>query len=196
MIPRNLQIAALVLLVAVFGMGVYVLRTKRKSEQIGARPADQRPIALPAAGPTAHVTLYVAYDGEGAIKRREVNIALPPEPAERAREVLRALLAVYQEKPSPHVIGSGADIKSVYLISGNTAVLDASDAFASQHPSGVLSESLTIASMVQTLAANSPGITQVKFLVEGRERDTLAGHADLRDFYDVSAVTQAMRQFQ
>jgi hypothetical protein len=194
MIPRHLQFAALLLLLTVFGMGAYVLHTKRKSEQMVSRGATQRPVTPPVAGPTTHITLFVAYDDEGVIKRRDADVALPPEPAERAREVLRALLAIYLERPSPHAIGAGADIKSVYLVSGNTAVLDTSEAFANQHPSGVLSESLTIASIVQTLAANSPGISQVKFLVEGRERDTLAGHADLRDFYDVSAVTQAMRQ--
>src|SRR5690242_3277313 len=161
MIPRSLQITALLLLIAVFGMGAYVLRTKRKSEQIVTRVNDERPVTPPVSGPTSHVTLFVAYDDEGIIQQRDAEVALPPEPAERAREVLRALLAVYLEKPSPHAIGAGSDIKSVYLLSGHMAVLDASEAFA-HHPSGVLSESLTIASIVQTLAANTPGISQVK----------------------------------
>jgi hypothetical protein len=30
----------------------------------------------------------------------------------------------------------------------------------------------------------------VKIVVDGKERDTLAGHADLSDFYDVTAVNQ------
>jgi len=36
----------------------------------------------------------------------------------------------------------------------------------------------------------------VKILVEGKERDTLAGHADLSNFYDVPAVTQVVAQLQ
>jgi hypothetical protein len=36
----------------------------------------------------------------------------------------------------------------------------------------------------------------VKILVEGKERETLAGHADLSGFYDVSAVNQLTAQLQ
>ena len=52
-------------------------------------------------------------------------------------------------------------------------------AFADGHRSGVLAEELTVASLIQTLSANIPGIFKVKILVEGKQRDTLAGHADL-----------------
>jgi len=50
--------------------------------------------------------------------------------------------------------------------------------------------------LVQTLAANIPGITQVKILVGGKERETLAGHADLSCTYDVSAVGQMVAGMQ
>jgi hypothetical protein len=36
----------------------------------------------------------------------------------------------------------------------------------------------------------------VKILVDGKERDTLAGHADLSTFYDVGAVNQLATQLQ
>ena len=51
-------------------------------------------------------------------------------------------------------------------------------------------------SLIQTLSANIPGIARVKILVEGSERDTLAGHVDLSNFYDVPAITQAVTQLQ
>jgi hypothetical protein len=47
---------------------------------------------------------------------------------------------------------------------------------------------------VETLAQNLPGIQRVKILVNGKERDTLAGHADLSIFYDVSSINQMMSQ--
>jgi hypothetical protein len=55
-------------------------------------------------------------------------------------------------------------------------------------------EELTVFSLVQTLAANLPGVAQVKILVNGQERETLAGHADLADFYDVAAVNREVGQ--
>jgi len=45
-------------------------------------------------------------------------------------------------------------------------------------------------------SANIPGILKVKILVEGKQRETLAGHADLSNFFDVSAVKQLARQLQ
>ena len=192
MIPRHLQIAALVLLAVVFAMGLYVVQARRHAEQTETRASDQRPVPPPVAGASERVTLFVAYDEDGVLKRQPTSIALPPERAERARQVLRALLARYTETPSPHPIGAGGDIESVYLVSGNLAVVDFNAAFAAQHPSGVLAESLTLASLIQTLSANVGGITRVKFLVDGRERDTLAGHAGLRQLYDTTAVSQSV----
>jgi spore germination protein GerM len=75
-------------------------------------------------------------------------------------------------------------------------VIDVNAAFANGHRSGILEEELTVASMIQTLTANIPDILQVKILVEGRDRETLAGHADLSDSYDAGAVSQLASQLQ
>ena len=48
--------------------------------------------------------------------------------------------------------------------------------------------------MIQTLAANIPGLTKVKIVVDGKQRETLAGHADLSGFYDVGQVTELAKQ--
>ncbi len=191
MIPRPMKIALLVLLVAAIGMGAYVVRLKRHAEQLEARAPDQRPIAPPVAGSKQRVTLLVANDAAAALQRESADVALPDEPEERAREVLRALVARYATKGSPHPLGAGADVDSVFLVGRGMAVVNLNAAFAAQHPSGVLSESLTVASLAQTLAANLPSVMEVKFVVEGHERETLAGHADLRGFYDVRSVQQA-----
>jgi hypothetical protein len=57
-------------------------------------------------------------------------------------------------------------------------------------------EELTIASFVQTLSAAFPKVTQVKFLVDGKERETLAGHADLKGVYDVATVNPLVREMR
>jgi hypothetical protein len=95
---------------------------------------------------------------------------------------------MYLDKSSSHPLGPGAEIRNVYLVDPGLAVIDANGAFANGHRSGMLVEELTVASLVETLSANIPGITRAKILVDGKQRDTLAGHADLTGFYDVSAV--------
>jgi len=44
---------------------------------------------------------------------------------------------------------------------------------------------------VLTLKAQLPELTRVRFLVDGKPRETLAGHIDLSGWFDVSAVSQA-----
>jgi hypothetical protein len=148
------------------------------------------------AGPTEHVTLFVAYDSDGSLRSSSAQIPLPSGRQQRAEELLRALLSLYLDKSSPHVLGAGAEVRSVFLVDPGVAVIDLNSAFADTHRSGVLVEELTVASLIHTVSANTPGILRVKILVDGKERETLAGHADLSSFYDVSAVNQLVTQLQ
>jgi hypothetical protein len=66
---------------------------------------------------------------------------------------------------------------------GELAVIDLRSSFVNQHPSGVEVESLTLLSIIGTLHANLPEIEQIRFLVDGQPRETLAGHADLLRTY-------------
>jgi hypothetical protein len=63
------------------------------------------------------------------------------------------------------------------------AVVNLTGSFAASHPSGIETETLTVLSICGTLHANLPRVTQVRFLVDGLERPTLAGHADLTRTY-------------
>jgi hypothetical protein len=196
MIPRYLIIGVTVLLAVALGMGLYLWRMPGRVERGEPSAANTQPVAPPVSGASEQVTLYVAYDDAGVVRPKLVRIPLPVGRQERAAEILRALLTLYLDKFSPHPLGPGSEIRDVYLVEPGLAVIDINAAFADGHRSGVLSEELTIASLIQTLTANLPGILRVKILVEGKERQTLAGHADLSSFYDVAAVNQLATQLQ
>jgi hypothetical protein len=195
MIPRHLQIAVGILLLAVLGMGFYVGRIRGRAQQPEAA-GDARPVAPPAQGPTERVTLYVVNDASGTLHAQGANIPLPSARQQRAEELLRALLDIYLSKDSPHPLGPGSEVRAVYLVDPGLAVIDLNAAFANGHRSGVLEEELTVTSLIQTLSANLPDILRVKILVEGKERETLAGHADLSAMYDTIAVGQLVAQMQ
>ena len=189
MIPRHLKIAFAVLLAAVLGLSGYMWRLKRHA-------AHAAPIVVPAhvapppTGPKEQVTLYVANDDRGMLVPRGATIPLPQGRQERAQEVLRALMSAYLAEDSPHTVVEGSEIRNVYLVDPGLAVVDTNAAFANGHRSGILVEELTVVSIVQTLSANVPGINRVKILVDGKERETLAGHADLSSTYDTVNVQQ------
>ena len=143
------------------------------------------------ASPTETVTLYVADDLSGSLRAQSAQIPLPSGRQQRAEELLRALLRIYQQPGAAHPLSPASDIRSIYLVDPGGAVIDLNKAFADEHRSGILSEQLTVNSLVETLAANAPGILRVRILVEGKTRDTLAGHADLSDWFDVTTMEQA-----
>ncbi len=196
MIPRHLIIGITVLLAITLGMSLYAWRMRGRVDRSELSAKNTQPVAPPVSGATEQVTLFVAYDDAGVLRPKPVRIPLPAGRQERAAEMLRALLNLYLDKFSPHPLGAGSEIRDVYLVDPGLAVIDLNAAFADRHRSGVLIEELTVVSLVQTLSANIPGITRVKILVEGNERDTLAGHADLSNFYDVPAVNQVVAQLQ
>ena len=197
MIPRHLFIGVAVLLVAVLGMSIYAWHMRGRVAAIPAQPAaDTRALVPTFSGPTERATLFVAFDEDGSLRPRSAQIPLPSGRQQRAEELLSALLTIYLDKTSPHALAPGADVRSVFLVDPGVAVIDLNSAFADGHRSGVLVEDLTITSLIHTLSANIPGVLRVKILVDGKERETLAGHADLSSFYDVSAVNQLAAQLQ
>ena len=184
MIPRNLVITIVILVAALAGMGLYGWHLRRQAADLLKTTSDTRPIAPPVNGPAAHFTILTPDDDHGDLVRRDVIAGLPAEPTLRAREIVHVLIAGWQEKTSTHPIGANADVTDVFLLDGGrTAVVNVNSAFADEHRSGVLVEELTMASLARTLGANLAGLQQVKVIVDGRERETLAGHADLTDFY-------------
>jgi len=190
-----LMLGALLLIAA--GLGFYAWRLHKKVAAEEQRLTEQQQqLTAPANGPTANVTLYLASDETAALSRKSVSIPLPTERSEQARVVLRTLLGTYAQAGSRHPIGAGADVRDVYLLNDGSAVVDTNTAFADAHPSGVLAEELTITSIVATLNANDPKITRVKIIVNGAERDTLAGHADLRRFYFANSIGQLAKELQ
>lgn len=190
------MIAVVVMVAVALGMGFYVWRIPRHTISTGPISANTQPVAPPASGPTERVTLYVAYDDPGLLRAQSANIRLPAGRQERAEELLQALLNIYLDRSSSHPLGAGSEIRDVYLVDPGLAVIDVNAAFANLHRSGVLVEELTVASLIETLSANVPGVTRVKILVDGNQRDTLAGHIDLTNFFDVAGVSQLAAQMQ
>ena len=193
MIPRHLQIAMVVLFIAVLVLGFYVHQMRTSVARNGP-VADNRRVAAPVAGPTEQVTLYVAYDDPGVLRAEAAQIPLPSGRQERAQELLQALIQRYLSKDSPHVLPPASEIRDVYMVDPGIAVIDTNAVFADGHRSGILVEDLTVTSLIETLAANLPGIRQVKILVNGSERDTLAGHANLSSFYDTASVAKTAEE--
>jgi sporulation and spore germination protein len=195
-IPRHFQITISFLLAAILIAGIFIITLRHSEETKTQQGLAAGPQAPEAQGKEETIAVLVAYDEDMALRWRKTEAFMPDERDLRARAALRAVLAQYQQSPSPHPLASGADIKDVYLLNDDTLLVDTTAPFADGHPSSVLLEEMTLTSLIETLAANVPGITRVKFLVDGKERQTLAGHVDLMNFYQLSAVHELAKEFE
>lgn len=195
MISRKLQIVIVTLVLAIFAMGAYLVHLKRKAESIGGPPTSQS-LTAPVNGPAEQLVLYLANDEQNSLQVTAISSPLPSDPGERGRLALHTLIARYLQKDSPHPLGPGADLQDVYLLDPASAVVNLNAAFANSHRSGIEVEQLSVFSLVLTLKAQLPQVTRVRFLVDGKARDTLAGHVDLSGWYDVAAVSQAASELR
>ncbi len=195
MIPRYQKILLGVLLVASIAMAVVLVRLHEKDHQQMLKGEDFAPTVAPAVAPEEQVTLMVASDTDGTLVSEAHSLPLPKDTEVRARAIIEKLLEIYAGTGAMHPVpGVPRAVLQVFLLpapvakgapnsGGELAVVNLSGAFADGHPSGILAESLTVESICATLHANLPNVTQVRFLVAGQQRATLAGHADLTRTY-------------
>ncbi len=196
MIPRYQRILFWSLLAGILLMAAFLLRGCRQAHNRLTALNDATPIAAPTPFNTEDITLYLASDADGSITPTTSHLALPQDPTVRARILLEHLLAQYALPKSFHPLQSGPAIDDVFILpnpsgqsTGQLAVINLHGSFTNNHPSGVLVEDLTLQSIIGTLHAALPQITQIRFLVDGQPHDTLAGHADLQRTYPAVDTT-------
>ena len=73
----------------------------------------------------------------------------------------------------------GTTVRSVVFDDAGGVFVDFSRELVANHPGGSTGELFTIRSVVRTLSMNFPEVESVRFLVEGREIETVAGHIDV-----------------
>lgn len=196
--PRMVKVALLILAVAVV-IGLISLRGLRQhmqrltptqsSEEQVRHEILSPPISTPTDSPVQAKIFWAA--GPDKIAPVEVEIPLSADPIERCRQLLQTLIAS-PPTPDQRTLPASAVLLGFYILPGGTAVADFSDSLTSETPSGILSESMAVNSIVKTLAANVPSLQRLKILIHGQEVDTLAGNVDLTGFFDLnSAVPSA-----
>ena len=209
MISRFQTILFAVLLLASAIMGVALWQLREHAHQRLLAGEDSAPTQAPAVAPSQQATLLVASDADNSLLAQVQSLPLPQDPGAQARVILGKLLDLYAAPKAAHPVPGGANsIAQVFLLpapaspsaaaaqkdspSGpQLAVVNLTGAFVATHPSGLETEDLTLLSICATLHANLPRVTQVRVLVDGQTRATLAGHADLtRTYLTAGSVPQ------
>lgn len=212
MIPRYQRVLFWTLSVAILLMTAFLLHGCEQTREKLTRRRNDTPLAAPIATPSETVRLALADDTTGRIILTEREIALPAEETTRAQTLLSRLIGEYADKNSTHPLEGGPAIDDVFFVNlplrapasplggmawqstpaadtstgGQLAVVNLRGSFADHHPSSVAAETLTINSIIGTIYVNFPRVQEIRFVVDGHARDTLAGHADLTRVYRVT----------
>lgn len=192
---RQLQVILIFVLVAVL-IGLFSLRALRRRvahvepaqavEEQERREVIAPPVTTPTDVNVSARVFWISATQPDQLAPVSVQLPLSADPAERARQLIDALIAS-PPASAQRTLPAGATLLDFYVLADGTAIADFSDEFSSEMPSGILSEWMAVSSITRTLAANVPSIVRLKILVHGHEAETLAGHIDLSDFFDVRA---------
>jgi hypothetical protein len=207
-IPRYQRILFWSLIGCVLLMFAFLLRGCEQVHKRLKGTGNLAPLSAPNANSPETVTFYLASDADASITPTQRQVALPAEPTIRARALLENLITQYGDTESAHPLKQGSAVADIFLLTmpsppptanstnrldslsrsstGETAVINLRGSFADNHPSGVVVETLTLQSIIGTLHAALPQIDQVRFLVDGKPRETLAGHASLLRAYQAT----------
>jgi hypothetical protein len=209
MIARYQAILFSLLLAASIVMGVVLWHLRERAHQRLIAGGDSAPTQAPEVAPEEQATLLAANDQDNSLLAQVQTMPLPQDPGSRARVILGKLLDLYAAPGATHPVPGGASsVAQVFLLPAPSlaaspidskpaepkpaeasangpllAVVNLTPGFVAGHPSGIETEALTVLSICGTLHANLPRVTQVRFLVDGLPRSTLAGHADLTRTY-------------
>ncbi len=124
-------------------------------------------------------TLYFADPRWTRLVPEKTPLQLPAEGATRVRALIEALAQGPRQAGSP-VLPKGMKLRGAYLGRNGLAVIDL-DQELEGGAGGASGELLTVYALVHTVVENVPGVQSVQILVNGQERETLAGHVKISE---------------
>jgi len=183
--PRHVKIGLIVLgvgfavalgfFVDVIGRVQSMMKNDHETEENPFKPPTQ-PLYTPTDPPVSVKLFFPAENGDTLLAAEDQTIFKSAELRNRAKQILQKLLE------GPHTdnlfpsLPKDTKVQDIFISEQGIAFIDFSKALAMNHPGGVLNELATIYSIVDSVAYNLPEIKQVKILVGGVEKETLAGH--------------------
>jgi len=146
------------------------------------RKSDGRPPAAgpaaPASGETKSVSLFFLREDDGLLVAETREIAADASIVHEAEAVITELIKGSRgELLSP--LPPETKLSQLFITKEGTAYVDFSRDLVDNHPAGAAAEISTVFSVVDSLAFNFKSIKKVFILIDGEERETLAGHLSL-----------------
>ncbi len=182
--PRHIKIGLIILGVGfavTFGFFIDVIG--RIQSMVNDRETEENPFVRPAAplyepsDPPMSVKLFFPSSADDVLLKAEDSVVFKSAGmANRARQILQKVFDGPQSQDLQASIPPDTKLQELFVSDEGVVFVDFTNTLATNHPGGILNEQATIYSIVNSLTYNLSEIKQVKILIGGVEKETLAGH--------------------
>ena len=194
--PRHIKIGMIFLILLwIVGLSYYYNLQRRISEMI--RPEAEKPRPYLASQPSfsekaplKKVKLYFPSASEEdrmVTEQREIHIS--KFASAEAKQIIAELIAGPKAGAS-EALPKSAQLRQLFITGNGLAVVDFTRKVSEDHVGGLTQEAASISAVVNSLMANVKTIQKVQIIIEGTEAETLAGHIDLSQPFDLAVLSE------
>ena len=167
-------VAAVIILALVFFRSGGEEKIKQLPVQLPQEQQDSAEKPLP----TKTITLFFLSEEDNLLHPEEREIPDNPSVAHQASRTIEELLKGSQ-RYSLSSFPEETKLRELFITREGIAYVDFSGEISDEHISGSSAEIRTVFTIVNSLTYNFKSIKRVFILIEGIEKETLAGHIDL-----------------
>jgi len=190
---RRILLAVVLVLMAVVAFYFWVHSERERQlavQEAGSQSLDVESTVIEGQSTgDVDVTLYLykpgaVSPGAGFLEGRSATIYQTDDEILRARQIVNELLKDFEKQKTGPEGGATSypdrtRLRNLYILQDGTAVVDLAAGTVSLIGGGITSELAVIRSVTRSLVANVDSIKQVRFLVDGKAEETLAGHISI-----------------
>jgi Sporulation and spore germination len=182
--PRHIKISLIVLAIGfTISVGFFVdiigrIQSLVNDTETTENPfvPPEQPLYKPTDPPLAVKIFFPSFDDSVLLSAEDETIFESTELVNRAKQILQKLQEGPTSKTLLPALPKDTKMEELFVSENGTAFIDFTNAIATNHAGGVLNEQATIYAVVNSLTYNLPEIHDVKILIGGTEKETLAGH--------------------
>jgi Sporulation and spore germination len=182
--PRHIKIGLIILAVGfTISLGFFVDVVGRIRSMVNEKETSENPFVPPVAPlfkpedpPMPVKIFYPTRDRSILLSSEEQTIFQSAELVNRAKQIVQKLQDGPVSSALAPALPKDAKMEELFIADNGTAFIDFTNTITTNHSGGILNEQATIYAIVNSLTYNLPQIQDVKILIGGTEKETLAGH--------------------
>jgi len=151
---------------------------EEKIKQLPVEPQKKQELTEEQSPQTKIITLFFLSEDDDLLHPEEREVLDNPSVAHLASQTIKELLKG-SRNGSLSSFPDDTKLRELFITREGIAYVDFSGDISDEHISGSAAEIHTVFTIVNTLTYNFKSIKRVFILIEGIERETLAGHIDL-----------------